>query len=198
MGGALENQASGPPVSDTEMACRGQTWPDIAVKLATVKPLARAQLVPNDMKAMIAESLESYPNLFKKVYGDPEISQARIVMAIATHERRLTSDLTPWDRFNAGETTALTPAQQRGFALFNTKARCNQCHQAPLFPMPRSAGRLSVGTSDGFHKSGSSIFARHWARRRAHEDPHAAQRRAARQGGPSTTAPGTAPPSRPW
>ena len=37
------------------------------------------------------------------------------------------------DHFNAGQTIALSSEQRDGLAIFNTKARCDKCHMAPLF-----------------------------------------------------------------
>jgi cytochrome c peroxidase len=62
-----------------------------------------------------------------------EINTRRIAFAIATHERRLRSDQTPWDRWNAGELSALTPVQVWGYDLFKGKAKCGSCHGAPSF-----------------------------------------------------------------
>jgi cytochrome c peroxidase len=43
----------------------------------------------------------------------------------------------PFDRFLAGETSAISEAAQRGFALFRGKARCSRCHafseRSPFF-----------------------------------------------------------------
>lgn len=131
-GGGLESQAVGPPLGDAEMACEGRGWPDIHQKLKTAVPLKFARDLPADMKAALAVD-STYPALFEAAFGTPEISTKRIAFAIATHERRLTSKETPWDRFNAGEVDALTPAQRRGFALFQDKGKCLPCHAPPLF-----------------------------------------------------------------
>lgn len=139
-GGALENQAVGPPLSPVEMACEGATWSAIHQKLAAATPLALAQQLPSALAAFIAAHDASYPKLFQAAFGaaqtsgaQDEINTRRIAFAIATHERRLRSDQTPWDRWNAGEEAALTPGQRRGFELFLGKARCEQCHRAPSF-----------------------------------------------------------------
>jgi cytochrome c peroxidase len=131
-GGALESQAAGPPVSDVEMSCEGYQWTDIERKLATAKPLALATDVPAAMATVLAEH-PTYPDLFAWAYGTPEITARKIVFAIATHERQLTSNDTPWDRYNAGNMAALTKDQERGLALFNNKAGCQKCHVPPLF-----------------------------------------------------------------
>jgi cytochrome c peroxidase len=114
------------------MACENRTWPLIHAKLKTAVPLKFARDLPSDIKTALAANPD-YPALFNAAYGTPEINTKRIAFAIATHERRLTSNETPWDRFNAGETDALTPAQRRGYALFLDKGKCAVCHAPPLF-----------------------------------------------------------------
>ncbi|HEY6078482.1 MAG TPA: cytochrome c peroxidase [Polyangiaceae bacterium] len=131
-GGALESQAAGPPVDSVEMSCEGYSWTDIESKLAAATPLKFASQIPEAMSEAISEH-PSYPALFTWVYGTPEVSARRILFAIATYERQLRSDQTPWDRFNAGDSAALTPDQQAGLAVFNVKARCATCHVPPLF-----------------------------------------------------------------
>jgi cytochrome c peroxidase len=139
-GGALENQAVGPPLSAVEMACEGATWPKIHQKLALATPLGLAKLVPEALSVFIAANGGSYPEMFKAAFGatqtsgpPDEINTRRIAFAIATHERRLRSDQTPWDRWNAGQAAALTPNQLHGLELFDSKARCILCHHAPAF-----------------------------------------------------------------
>jgi cytochrome c peroxidase len=143
IGGALEAQSVGPPVSPVEMACTGQNWPKIHAKLAKVVPLAKAQTIPSDMQAFITAHHSNYPEMFADVYGatnkvnstdqDNVINTRRIAYAIATHERRLKSDQTPWDQWNAGDSSAMTADQIEGFRLFMTTGRCNLCHTPPLF-----------------------------------------------------------------
>jgi len=139
-GGALESQAVGPPLSPVEMACEGATWPAIHQKLSTATPLALAKQIPSALADFIAANDASYPKLFQAAFGgaqtsgpQDQINTRRIAFAIATHERRLRSDQTAWDRWNAGEDAALTPAQLRGLSVFSNKARCQLCHRAPAF-----------------------------------------------------------------
>ncbi|MCA9632635.1 MAG: hypothetical protein KC766_33510 [Myxococcales bacterium] len=148
-GGALESQSVGPPLADAEMACENRAWPSIHAKLTTAQPLALAHDIPADMKQFIAK-YPTYPQMFEAVYGTQEINTKRIAFAIATHERRLTSNQTPWDRWNAGDATAMTEAQIRGFTLFMTTARCNLCHAPPLFSDVLAMG----GTDIEFHNLG--------------------------------------------
>lgn len=131
-GGALESQAAGPPVSSAEMSCEGYGWPAIESKLVTAVPLKLASQLPGAMSDALGQH-PSYPSLFEWVYGTPAVTARRILFAIATYERQLRSDQTPWDRFNAGDSDALTSDQQAGLAVFNVKARCAKCHAPPLF-----------------------------------------------------------------
>lgn len=140
MFGALENQVVAPPLSTVEMACAGTTWADLHRKLESVTPLSLATNLPEDLASFIAESGESYPEMFRAAFGseqtsgpETEINTRRIAFAIATHERRLVSNQTPWDLFNAGDEGALTPAQIRGLSVFRERAQCSSCHLPPLF-----------------------------------------------------------------
>lgn len=166
-GAALENQAVGPPLSDVEMACEQASWSKIHQELATATPLALAKNVPQALQDFIAQNGGSYPKLFQAAFGaaqtsgpEDEINTRRIAFAIATHERRLRSEQTPWDRWNAGEDDALTPAQLHGLQLFDGKARCELCHHAPAFSdgdfhfigfhhPSWDAGRKSIDTAFG-------------------------------------------------
>lgn len=132
-GGALESQSVGPPLSDAEMACEGRTWEDVRQRLSEVVPLALAKDIPPALEEAITAAGGTYAKLFEAAFGTPEINARRFAFAIATHERRLVSNQTPWDRYNAGDRSALTPAQERGFELFMGKAECGVCHIPPMF-----------------------------------------------------------------
>ncbi len=56
---------------------------------------------------------------------------ANIGKAIAAYERRLARVDAPFDRFAAGDPAALSPAAQRGLALFVGEGRCTLCHSGP-------------------------------------------------------------------
>ncbi|HUY19223.1 MAG TPA: cytochrome c peroxidase [Candidatus Binataceae bacterium] len=51
-----------------------------------------------------------------------------LVRAIAAYERTLIAFDSPFDRFMAGDASALTAQQQRGWAIFNGQGRCMSCH----------------------------------------------------------------------
>jgi cytochrome c peroxidase len=131
-GGALESQSVAPPLSDVEMAHAGLQWGEITAKLAQVRPLDLATNLPADVAGALAGN-PGYGELFRRAFGDTQISARRIAMAIATYERTLITDQTPWDAFRAGNPNALTQGQQAGLNTFIQN--CAVCHtvQTGLF-----------------------------------------------------------------
>lgn len=130
-GAALETQALGPILSSAEMAKSGRTWDDVVGKLERVTPLALAADLPDDVVNALDE-VDDYPGLFALAFGDGAITPVRTALAIATYERSLVPDRTPFDRFAAGNTGALTGDQQAGLTLFRQSV-CNRCHGGPEF-----------------------------------------------------------------
>ena len=130
-GGSLENQAIAPLFNPVEMARPGRTWDDLTGKIEGVAPLALATNLPPD----VAEAIEAnpdYPSLFEAAFGDPEVTPVRIAFAIATYQRTLVADQTPWDRYMAGDETALSEAGVYGWETFQA-LHCDKCHEPPLF-----------------------------------------------------------------
>lgn len=151
-GGALESQALGPILSPVEMSCEGRTFSDLYLKMATAGPLALATNLPPDMANALCK-YPSYPTLFNSAFGDPAISAQRIAFAIATYERTLVSDTTPYDRFVdpvAPDLTALTLPQQNGLALFEGSAGCSECHTSTR----PNANAPAQFTNQDFHDLG--------------------------------------------
>jgi cytochrome c peroxidase len=75
-----------------------------------------------------------YIRLFRQAYGDVPITLAGVTKALATYQRTLVSTSSSFDRWQAGETSALSASAQRGAALFlGEKADCWHCHAPPLF-----------------------------------------------------------------
>lgn len=130
-GAALESQAVGPVMNVLEMAHENRDWDQVTTKLAIAHPLALASDIPPDMADAVSVH-PTYPALFEAAFGDPEITAARIGMAIATYERTLVPNQTPWDLFNAGNSGAMTPQQINGWTAFNG-SRCSACHTPPQF-----------------------------------------------------------------
>ncbi len=126
---ALESQAAAPPASSVEMGHVGRDWNDVAARVASVQPLALATSVPAGLDAWIAG--RTYAQLFTEAFGSPEITPRRIILAIATYERTLVSNQSPFDSLIAGQPTSLTPQELAGFTLFG-QLPCAGCHGGAL------------------------------------------------------------------
>ena len=125
---SLESQILGPPVSDAEMGHGNRNWTQVANQIAAAKPLALAHNIPPALIEWI--NGQTYPQLFEEAFGTPEVTPARMAMAMATHERTLFSDRAPLDRW-ASNIEPLTVQEDRGRDLF-VQANCNFCHGGPV------------------------------------------------------------------
>ena len=129
--GALESQAVGPILNSVEMGRDGRTWASVAQKLAKSEPLGNATTVPADLLPLLGTG-PTYGELFQAAFGDPAITAERIAFAIATYERTLIPNQTPWDLFVAGNQTAMTAGQIAGWNFFRGSP-CAACHRPPTF-----------------------------------------------------------------
>ncbi len=76
--------------------------------------------------------VEEYRPYFYAAFGHEECTMEDIAKAIATFERTLLSGNSPFDHYQAGDTTALTREQIHGFEIFK-QAGCIVCHSGPNF-----------------------------------------------------------------
>ena len=98
-------------------------------------PFGGADEMNSDWDAHIIPLLEAdtdYVDMFSSAFGDGAVTQQRTVEAIAAFEETISVFDTPYDKFLAGDTAALTSDQQAGMDLFFGKANCAACHPAPL------------------------------------------------------------------
>jgi cytochrome c peroxidase len=109
----LEDQAKGPITSDIEMNENPETL---------VKEL---------------KDIPEYVQRFDAAFAGRDASAVtfdNVQKAVASFERTLTANNSPFDRFVRGELGALTPEQRRGFNLFRSgRTRCFECHGLPTF-----------------------------------------------------------------
>lgn len=115
---SLEDQALGPIVAAGEM---NLPLDEMVKKLKSIKP---------------------YKKLFDKAYPKEGITEETVAKAIATYERGVVSADAPFDKYIKGNSKAISKSAQKGFKLFNEKARCNICHSGWRF------------TDDSFHDIG--------------------------------------------
>ena len=84
--------------------------------------------------AAVATSLNTIPEQkarFKRAYGENATAD-NIPKALASFLRALTSGSSAFDKFQAGDKTAISAEAQKGFEVFK-KAGCINCHVQPLF-----------------------------------------------------------------
>ncbi|MGO8732260.1 MAG: cytochrome-c peroxidase [Terriglobia bacterium] len=79
------------------------------------------------------QGIKGYAPLFAAAFGDSAINFDRISMAIATFERTIVSGNSPYDRYVAGDKSALTKQQKAGLDFFDRKGECAECHAGPNF-----------------------------------------------------------------
>ncbi len=110
----LEEQAKGPLTNPIEMG-----MPDHNTVMARVS------------------SVPGYISAFKKVFpNDPNpVNIDNLAKAIATYERTLITTNSPFDQFMAGNKSALTELQKKGWDNFKTVG-CNSCHGGNHFAGP--------------------------------------------------------------
>ncbi|MGD2070835.1 MAG: cytochrome c peroxidase [Gemmatimonadota bacterium] len=105
----LEDQARDPVVNPVEMAAE---WDQVVERIG-------------------ASSM--YPDMFRAAFGSPDVTQDRVVQAIAQFERTFVSANSRFDREARGE-AQFTEAEARGRDLFNSEAaECSHCHAGVFF-----------------------------------------------------------------
>ena len=166
---SLASQGVGPPLSSTEMSCRGRTFAKLGQKLLGRLILADQSISATDSvlgalasdrpvyRALVAQAfnplywqspnLVSFTNARAKLIAtmdlkdshpfaatpDVTVSQMEanfglfVGLALQLYEASLVADDTPFDR-NADGTGNLSPQQLSGFAIFQTKGHCINCH----------------------------------------------------------------------
>ncbi|XXF78794.1 cytochrome c peroxidase [Myxococcaceae bacterium GXIMD 01537] len=104
-------------------------------KLPILNPREMGMPSPEAVEAKV-RAIPEYAAEFRRVFGR-EVAYDDLAAAIAAFERTQYSGNAPFDRFIMGDASAIDPAAKRGWALFNGKARCNECHAgnavSPLF-----------------------------------------------------------------
>ena len=89
-------------------------------------------------------SIAGYVAMFAAAYGDKTVTFRRVAMALANFVRTITSSNSAFDRYQAGDKTALTKAQKRGLEFFNGKGECAECHEGFNFSDEKFAN-LGIG-----------------------------------------------------
>lgn len=98
-------------------------------------PLTNPDEMGADLDDAVAELQEipAYVDLFDSAFDDG-ITLDNVVTSIASFQRTLITNSSPFDRYADGDFNALTPSQRRGFTIFRSaETRCFECHTYPTF-----------------------------------------------------------------
>ncbi len=107
---SLEAQAKGPVTNPIEMGMKN--WDEVVARL---------------------KAIPGYAPLFAKAFSGAEVVTAdNAAKAIAAYERTLITPNSAYDKFAAGDKSALTEQQQRGAETF-ASVGCGACHSGPAF-----------------------------------------------------------------
>jgi cytochrome c peroxidase len=102
---------------------------------------------PNELGIQMGDVLArlnasaTYQQEFARLFEDG-VTARNLGRALASYVRTLRAGNAPFDRYAAGDTTAMSADARRGYALFVGRANCAQCHAGPLL------------TDEEFHNSG--------------------------------------------
>jgi cytochrome c peroxidase len=95
-------------------------------ELPILNPIEMAQKSPDDVVAKL-KGIAEYDRQFRDVFGR-DVTYDDLAAAIAAFERTQFAGDAPFDHFIAGDGKAIGDSAKRGWALFNGKGRCNECH----------------------------------------------------------------------
>lgn len=102
-----------------------------ALALMPLRDVNEMDLPPDEAVVRLTAD-PSYVTAFQAAFGRPP-STDDMGRALASFVRVIRSDNSAYDRFVAGDKTALTDEQQRGLQVFRTRGRCAICHSEPTF-----------------------------------------------------------------
>lgn len=110
---------------------RALTWAGASpsLELQAMIPLedhAELDMTPEALKGRLNGDA-GYVQAFQGAFGEGPSMQTT-VRALAAFQRTLTSRWSAFDRYQAGDASALTASQVRGLDLFFDKAECFHCH----------------------------------------------------------------------
>lgn len=102
------------------------------------------------------EARQDYVADFKEAFpSGGGIDKHKVGTAMARFVRSIHSDVSPFDRWLAGNRTAISPAAARGFALFAGKARCSGCHSGWTFT---DGSFHDIGIGQGDDRGRGTLF----------------------------------------
>jgi cytochrome c peroxidase len=84
-----------------------------------------------DKIVVALNAIPAYRDQFQKAFGR-DATPDNVSQALATYMRTIISKETPWDKWQGGDTGAVSQEAQRGYEIFK-RAKCDNCHGGVLF-----------------------------------------------------------------
>lgn len=137
----------GAPTLINRLFSRTQFWDGRATSLEDQAPQPiqnelEMRNTPENVVRTLQES-EEYREEFRRVFNS-DITMDGIAKALGAFERTLVSGNSPYDKFKAGDSSALTESALRGLKLFESdRVNCVKCHSGFNF------------TDEKFHNNGA-------------------------------------------
>jgi cytochrome c peroxidase len=100
-----------------------------AQALAAWKGVNMGAAKPEEITAKL-NAIAGYRKQFQKVFGG-EATPDAVAKALACYMRTIISQTTPYDKWQAGDESAVSDAAKRGYEVFK-KAKCDNCHSGAL------------------------------------------------------------------
>jgi cytochrome c peroxidase len=163
---SLASQAVGPPVSNIEMAYDGRTWSNLGRRMLPLRPLALQMVAPDD--SVLGTFANGAGRGLAPQYTYRDLVQGAFLpdwwsgsddqagnnfalffgLAVQAYEATLISDETRFDRFQDGDRTALSAAEQAGMQVFVGRSDCTECHTGAEFTISSYSGVNARGLLD--------------------------------------------------
>ena len=96
-------------------------------------------------------ALQDYRSQFQKVFQSDATAE-NMMKAIAAFERAIIGGNTPWDRWRAGDQSAISQSAYRGWNIFQG-IKCNNCHDGILFT-DQQYHNIGIGMDQTFVDTG--------------------------------------------
>jgi len=91
-------------------------------------------------------AVPGYVEQFQIIFGT-KVTREGIAKSLAAFQRTLVTRPSPFDRYLAGDKTALSAAAKQGLELFEGSADCIRCHQGPLLS-DNQFYRMGISSND--------------------------------------------------
>ena len=104
------------------------------LEMQVLVPLKDSAEMANDMRLLISKlnKIPKYNKQAKQIF-QRDFDAYVLTRSLASFQRSLISDHTPYDQYVKGDRKAMSLSAIRGYKLFTEKLYCTKCHTPPFF-----------------------------------------------------------------